>query len=175
MSYSISRLSFTVRYCTFLYKSVNISSHFGGLISPWHDLSILESVAELRVPVGQAALTVHDIDPDSGVGTSVITDDRSSCRFSEYKEVSEYMYITMLQLWVRKVWNCAKADNIWVLRSSKSSSVIPAVYMLNFESVSVAEEIIDIENHGNCLHVQTKLCGHVLSMCTNADSHYVHK
>ena len=48
--------------------------------------------------MGQAALTVHDIDTDSGIGTSVITCPKSSCRFSEYKEVSEYMYIIMLQL-----------------------------------------------------------------------------
>ena len=40
----------------------------------------------------QAALTVHDIDADSAMGTSIITDDRSSCRFSDDDEVSEYMY-----------------------------------------------------------------------------------
>ena len=45
----------------------------------------------------RAALTVHDIDADSAMGTSVITDD-SSCRFSDSEEVSEYMYIIMLQL-----------------------------------------------------------------------------
>ena len=59
----------------------------------------------------QAALTVHDIDADSAMGTSIITDDRSSCRFSDDEEVSEYMYIIMLQLRVRKVCNCAKTDN----------------------------------------------------------------
>ena len=37
----------------------------------------------------QAALTVHDIDADSAMGTSIITDDRSSCRFSDDEEVSE--------------------------------------------------------------------------------------
>ena len=50
----------------------------------------------------QAALTVHDIDADSAIWTcsSIITDDRSSCWFSDDEEVSEcvYMYITMLQL-----------------------------------------------------------------------------
>ena len=42
----------------------------------------------------QAALTVHDIDADSDIGTcaSIITDDRSSCRFSDDDEVSEYVY-----------------------------------------------------------------------------------
>ena len=45
-----------------------------------------------------AQLTVHDIDADSAMGTSIITDDRSSCRFSDDDEVSEYMYIIMLQL-----------------------------------------------------------------------------
>ena len=37
-----------------------------------------------------AALTVHDIDADSAIGTctSIITDDRSSCRFSDDDEVS---------------------------------------------------------------------------------------
>ena len=39
----------------------------------------------------QAALTTHDIDADSAIGTctSIITDDRSSCRFSDDEEVSE--------------------------------------------------------------------------------------
>ena len=41
----------------------------------------------------QAALTVHDNDADSAMGTSVITDERSSCRFSDDKEVSECVYI----------------------------------------------------------------------------------
>ena len=37
----------------------------------------------------QAALTVHDIDADSVPGTTIITDDRSSCWFSDDDEVSE--------------------------------------------------------------------------------------
>ena len=39
----------------------------------------------------QAALTTHDIDADSAVWTcsSTITDDKSSCRFSDDEEVSE--------------------------------------------------------------------------------------
>ena len=37
----------------------------------------------------QAALTPHDIDVDSDMGTSIITDDRSSCKFSDDEEVSE--------------------------------------------------------------------------------------
>ena len=47
----------------------------------------------------QAALTVHDIDADSAIWThsSIITDDKSSCRFSD-EEVSEFVYIIMLQL-----------------------------------------------------------------------------
>ena len=53
---------------------------------------ILESVAELRIPVLQAALTTHDIDVDSARGTSIITDDRSSCRFYD-DEVSMCVYV----------------------------------------------------------------------------------
>ena len=45
-----------------------------------------------------------------------------------------------------------KAD-ICVVESSNSSSVMPAVHMHNFESISVAEEIIHLQNHANCLHV----------------------
>ena len=41
----------------------------------------------------QAALTIHDIDADSARGTSIITDDRSSCRFSDDEEVSECVYV----------------------------------------------------------------------------------
>ena len=43
----------------------------------------------------QAALTVHDIDADSAIWTctSVITDDRSSCTFSDDEEVSECVYV----------------------------------------------------------------------------------
>ena len=45
----------------------------------------------------QAALTIHDIDADSARGTSNITDDRSSCRFSGDEGVSECMYIIIIQ------------------------------------------------------------------------------
>ena len=43
----------------------------------------------------QAVLTLPDIDADSAIGTyaSIITGDRSSCRFSDYEEVSECMYV----------------------------------------------------------------------------------
>ena len=68
---------------------------------------------------------------------------------------------------MRKVCNCTNADNIYVADSSKSSSVMPAVHMHNFENVSVAEEIVHLQNHANCLYLQTKLCAHVLSMCTD--------
>ena len=37
----------------------------------------------------QAALTVHNIDADSVPGTTIITDDRSSCWLSDDDEVSE--------------------------------------------------------------------------------------
>ena len=40
----------------------------------------------------QGALTTHDIDVDSARGTSIITDDRSSCWFSDDEEVSEYFH-----------------------------------------------------------------------------------
>ena len=49
----------------------------------------LITVAELRVQVFQAALKTHDIDTDSATGVSIITDDRSSCRFTDNEEVSE--------------------------------------------------------------------------------------
>ena len=41
----------------------------------------------------QAALTTHDIDADSAMGTSIVTDDRSSCSFSDDEEVSERVYV----------------------------------------------------------------------------------
>ena len=43
----------------------------------------------------QAALTTHDIDADSAIWTcsSIITDDRISCRFSDDEEVSEHVYV----------------------------------------------------------------------------------
>ena len=42
----------------------------------------------------QAALTTHDNDADSAIWTrsSIITDERSSCRFSDDEEVSECVY-----------------------------------------------------------------------------------
>ena len=42
----------------------------------------------------QATLTAHDIDADSAMGVSIITDDRSSCRFSDDEEVSVYVCIS---------------------------------------------------------------------------------
>ena len=56
----------------------------------------------------RAALTVHDIDADSAIGTIIITDDRSSCRFSDDEEVSEYMYIIMLQLCACRKYLCCE-------------------------------------------------------------------
>ena len=43
----------------------------------------------------QAALTTHDIDADSAIWTrsSIITDDMSSCTFSDEEEVSECMHV----------------------------------------------------------------------------------
>ena len=65
----------------------------------------------------QAALTVHDIDADSAIWTrsSIITDDRSSCRFSD-EEVSEcvyvyHEYVCIIVLSEKSVQLCAKADN----------------------------------------------------------------
>ena len=42
----------------------------------------------------QAALTTHDIDADSAIWTrsSIITDDRSSCTFTDDEEVSDCVY-----------------------------------------------------------------------------------
>ena len=55
--------------------------------------SLLESVAELSGQLFQAVLAVPDIDADSAIGTcaSIITGDRSSCRFSDDDEVSEWV------------------------------------------------------------------------------------
>ena len=73
----------------------------------------------------QAALTVHDIDVDSAIWTrsSVTTDDRSSCRFSD-EEVNECVYV------YHKCYKCegqkyaiANTDNICVVEFSKGSSV----------------------------------------------------
>ena len=41
----------------------------------------------------QAAPTVHDIDADSAMGTSIVTDDRISCTVSDDDEVSECVYV----------------------------------------------------------------------------------
>ena len=49
----------------------------------------------------QGALTVHNIDADSVMGVSIITDDGSSCRCSDDEEVSAIM----LQLYhCKKNW-----------------------------------------------------------------------
>ena len=53
----------------------------------------LESAPELRDPVFQAAPTIHDIDADSVMGTSIVTDDRISCTVSDDDEVSECVYV----------------------------------------------------------------------------------
>ena len=47
-----------------------------------------------------AALTAHDIDVDSAMGTSIITDDRSSCRFSDNEEVSGCVYVYLLYMYL---------------------------------------------------------------------------
>ena len=57
-----------------------------------------------------AQQTVHDIDADSAIWTrsSIITDDRSSCRFSD-EEVSECVYVYHEYMCIiRKVCNCAQ-------------------------------------------------------------------
>ena len=79
----------------------------------------------------QAALTVHDIDANSAIGSSIITDDRSSYRF---KEVSVYYH---------NGTNVQK--QVIFVKCSNSSSVMPAVRMHNIES----EEIIHVQNHAN--------------------------
>ena len=76
----------------------------------------------------QAALTVHDIDADSAMGTSIITDDKCSCRFSDDEEVSECVYVYHNATIVQK-------QIIFVLWSS-------SVHMHNIESISVAEKIL---------------------------------
>ena len=57
----------------------------------------------------QAALTTRDIDADSAMGVSIITDDRSSCMFSDDEEVSEYIPYNATIV-SEKVCSCAKAD-----------------------------------------------------------------
>ena len=69
----------------------------------------------------QATLTVHDIDADSAIWTctSIITDDRSSCRFSDDEEVSECVCVYHNATIVSgKVRNCAKADNCFRTHTS---------------------------------------------------------
>ena len=42
----------------------------------------------------QAALqTTHDIDADSAMGISIVTDDKTSCRFSDDEEASVCVYV----------------------------------------------------------------------------------
>ena len=48
-----------------------------------------------------------------------------------------------------KIMN-TKADTMFVLSSLLT---VLTVHMYNFESISVAEEIIHLQNHANCLHV----------------------
>ena len=76
-----------------------------------------------------AQLTTHDIDADSAIGTctSVITDNKSSCRFSDDEEVSECVYV------YHNTTICTKVDNICVVDFSKSSSV----HMHNIESLNI--------------------------------------
>ena len=57
--------------------------------------SVVTNVSLVWIAVFQAALTVHDIDADSARGTSIFTDDRSSCRFSD-EEVSECVYVIII-------------------------------------------------------------------------------
>ena len=45
---------------------------------------------------------------------------------------------------MRKIYSCAHAD-VCVEESLKGSSVMPAVHINNFESISAAEEIIHIK------------------------------
>ena len=113
----------------------------------------------------QAAPTTHDNDADSAYWTrsSYTTDDRSSARFYD-EQVSECVYVyheymCIIMLSEKSVQLCTKADNyvlelthadnICVVESSRSSSVMHALHAYNFESLSTA---------------------HVLSMCTDTDS-----
>ena len=70
----------------------------------------------------QAALTVPDIDTDSAMGTSFITDDRSSCRFSDDEEVSESAYVyhnaTIVSEKSIQLCNCVKVGDICVVECS---------------------------------------------------------
>ena len=61
----------------------------------------------------QAALTTHDIDADSAIWTrsSIITDDRSSSRFSDDEEVSVWVYVYHNATIVR-----AKGIQLWKSR-----------------------------------------------------------
>ena len=53
----------------------------------------------------QAALTVRNIDADSDMGTSVITDHKSLCRFSDIKEVSECVYMCVRKAEIFVLWS----------------------------------------------------------------------
>ena len=99
----------------------------------------------------QAALTVHDIDADSAMGTSIITDDRSSCRFSDDEEVSECVYVYHNA--TRKVCNCANTDNIdsEVFKRFFSDACL---HMHKFESISAAVE----DTHKTMLFTHIEKC-----------------
>ena len=62
---------------------------------------------------------------------------------------------------MRKVCNCAHAENICAVKSSKSS---PAVHMHNFDSISVAEEKIHIK-----LWHMFLVCALILITCINTN------
>ena len=66
----------------------------------------------------QAALKIHDIDADSARGGSIITDDRSSCRFSDDEEVSVcvHVYLNTTIVSGKSVQLCKK-QTIFVLWS----------------------------------------------------------
>ena len=61
--------------------------------------------------------------------------------------MSVYYNSTIVREKSMQLCNCVKADVLW------SYSVMSAVQMHNIESISVAEEIIHLLNHANCLHV----------------------
>ena len=69
----------------------------------------------------QAVLTVPDIDADSAIGTcaSIITGDRSSCRFSD-DEVSECVYA--LRCYEAKIEESEKAGSRWELHREDCGS-----------------------------------------------------
>ena len=95
----------------------------------------------------QASLKVHDIDADSDMGTSIITDDRSSCRFSDTEEVSfcVCMYMCIHQYEAYLVHKKCRIQIMYVyynagfLMMKRSVCMCMYIIVLNCESMQLCK------------------------------------